>query len=545
MAVSDTRVLSVLALAAVTAAWAGMTIPRYSPATPGTGDATIVFHPGTAFIAPSDSITIENRTGRAMHLSLGGGEFRRHGSIWTGTAGVLADRYKGGTMPTAMQWRHPLPGRPKAVVIRAFEELEGRASGVRMATYLFKRHVGLPVISIATAQDGLYGEEHGILVPGDFILDAPASIIASYARDPRWWKYPGNYHGRGKEWERRARVQLLGPAGEEVFQVDAGLRISGQMTRGFPQHALRMELDEPLRWPVFDDGDGRGARSLVLRAAGNDQVKGMMRDAFQHELCAGQGFLTSKSLACVAYINGEYQGLRYLRQRMDDRELSRIHGEPRKRFTILEDQNELYRGDSAEARAFLRIMSQTEKWDALDPAWMDSLESRLDVDGFLRYMASQMILGNMDWPRQNVKYWRYTGKPKAPPLDGRWYFIMGDSDLGFGANAPVSADIFVKVRPAHVPVSRLFLAMMRSAELKQRFVKSAQDLLDGPLSAERCTSVLADCVGRIEDEMPDHLARWRKPATIRDWRAEVDVLMDFARNREGHVRRQLEEYLNK
>ncbi|MBK6831574.1 MAG: CotH kinase family protein [Flavobacteriales bacterium] len=85
--------------------------------------------------------------------------------------------------------------------------------------------------------------------------------------------------------------------------------------------------------------------------------------------------------------------------------------------------------------------------ERIDGGWPDTLEARVDVDGFLAYMAGQMILGNMDWPKQNLKYWRYTGTPRdQQPLDGKWHFIMGDSDLGFGANAPASSDMFAQVR---------------------------------------------------------------------------------------------------
>jgi hypothetical protein len=325
--------------------------------------------------------------------------------------------------------------------------------------------------------------------------------------------------------------------------VDAALRINGQMTRGFPQHAFRVLFQEPLARGVFADGDGAGSEALVLRAAGNDQVKAMLRDAFQHRLCAGQPFVTSKALTCVVYMNGAYQGVHHLRQRLDEHELARRHGVPAKRITILEDKNTLYRGDSAEARRFSRLMAGTERWDARDPAWLDTLQARLDVDGFLCYMASQMILGNMDWPRQNVKYWRYTGTPRAEaPLDGRWYFIMGDSDLGFGANAPADADLFAKVRQAHVPVSRLFLALMRHDGLRERFVRHGLELLEGPLSEQRCLAVLDSMSAAMRPEMPRHTARWRKPADAAAWEREVAAMRAYAAERPAHARLQLEAF---
>jgi len=298
-----------------------------------------------------------------------------------------------------------------------------------------------------------------------------------------------------------------------------------------------------LRGPLFADGDGAGTASLVLRAAGNDQVKAMMRDAYQHSPCAGMPFDVSRALPCVVYINGAYWGVHHLRQRMDEQELARRHGIPAKRITILEDRAEVYRGDSADARSFMRLVQRTEQWNGTDPAWIDSLNAQLDLEGYLVYMASQMILGNMDWPRQNVKYWRYNGPPgKQAPQDGRWYFIMGDSDLGFGANTPASGDMFAKVRPKNAPISRLFMAMMRSIVLRDRFVAHAQAVILGPLSPDRCATTLEKFVGLLAPEMERHTARWRKPLDVEAWQHEVRVMRDYARERGPEVQDQLKTF---
>src|SRR5690606_39113031 len=141
-------------------------------------------------------------------------------------------------------------------------------------------------------------------------------------------------------------------------------------------------------------------------------------------------------------------------------------GIPKKQITILEDAGELYRGDEIEVKNFRRLLKEAE---TIDPTKVDRLSTVLDVEGFLTYMASQMILGNTDWPQQNVKYWRYTGAPGEGFRDGRWYFIMGDSDLSFGAHAGADTDLFLRVRNDPSPIARLFRALMRSPEMEKTF----------------------------------------------------------------------------
>ncbi|MFN3874713.1 MAG: CotH kinase family protein [Flavobacteriales bacterium] len=535
--------LSRLALGALAAAVLAAAVGRPEPAPkPQAHGPVPSIEPVNALAVPGQAIAVKATMADRLWLSLDGelGRARPHGSTVQLRAEPPARQAERAlATATAIQWRRPVPGLPAAMVVRAAEAEAGRAGGpCAMRTNHFARP-GLAGSASPTSPEGLLGPECGMAVPGHAILRASAQAQRAFAKDRRWWKYPGNYHERGKAWQREARIQLIAPDGEEVLQADAGLRINGQMTRGFPQHALRLIFREPIAVPVFADGDGNGARALVMRAAGNDQVKAMLRDAFQHRLCEGLPFGTRKALTCVAYINGAYQGVHHLRPRIDQHELARLHGLPAKRIAILEDHNRPYRGDSAEARAFAQLVRRTERWDGASEDWVDSLEARIDVDGFLAYMASQTILGNMDWPKQNVMYWRWTGRRGPGVRDGRWRFIMGDSDLGFGAVAPPEADLFAAVKNSDAPVARLLRAMLRNPALKERFIEQGLAQLDGPLAATRCVAVLDSMAAAMEPEMERHCMRWRKPASVRSWRREVEALRSYALARMPAARAQL------
>ncbi len=536
-------------LCAIVFCCAGLAIGMGKAPVPGPSRAVgaePIFDPESAFVEEGSIVTIRSSNGGDLWWSVEAGAGPNRAGDRVSVAAFPDKRRAAHTTATAtaMQWRHPLPGLPAALVMRASEVDErGSAGPWSMHTYVFTDHGRLPVLSISATHEALFSADSGICVVGDGLLRADEPVLRSYALDPKWWKYPGNYHGRGKAWEREARVQLINAEGGEVFQEEVALRVNGQMTRGFPQHALRMQFAEPLQVPLFADGDGPGTTALVLRAAGNDQVKAMLRDAYQHGLCAGQPFDVSRALPCVVYINGAYWGVHHLRQRMDAEELGRRYDIPVKRITILEDQAELYRGDSAQVRDFMRLVIATERWNGEDPAWIDSLEKHMDLDGYLVYMASQMILGNMDWPRQNVKYWRYTGTPtKTGQRDGRWYFVMGDSDLSFGANTPPSGDMFARVRLKNAPISRLFMAMMRSPVLRERFVAHARGLVGGALSPERCSKRLEEMVALLSPEMRRHTARWRKPLNEEAWWVEIEVMREYARKRGPQVLEQLKTF---
>lgn len=445
--------------------------------------------------------------------------------------------------PISLNWRHPLGGSPAAQIIRVASLVEGGRTEERSYTLLFQDHGDLPVVSIVMPTASLFDPDTGLMVVGNAIFQAPEKMAIAEARDPRWWKYPGNFHMRGKAWERAGRMQFIHPDGTTGFETAVKVRINGQMTRGFPQHAFRIGFKEPLQFDPFNEGSGAGYDAMVVRAAGNDQIKAMLRDAFQHELCKGALFEVSGHRSCVVYLNGAYWGVHHLRPRMDEKELARRYRIKKKNITILEDEARFYRGDPAEVASFETFTRQAMLFDGTSEAWLDTLHATVDVDGFLQYMASQMILGNMDWPNQNVKFWRYTGEPQAQrPLDGRWYFIMGDSDLGFGAQAGPQADMFHRARIMDVPVTRLFWAMMRAPALKARFIALATAMANGPFHPDRSLPVLDRFVDLLSPEMARHTARWRKPADVSTWRSHIDVMRTYARERSTAVLKQLKSF---
>lgn len=501
---------------------------------------------GPLFQRGDGTVWIASRTGAPLLVSTtgdGSAPVKAGDRIRIATTADHAAAARRVAVPTSLRWRHPLPGLPAAQVIIAAEVGEdGRPLPPRMWTTPDADHGPLPVLSITAPDGAFFDADSGLLVVGHAMLDATPEQERSYARDPKFWKYPGNFHGRGRAWERRALMQFLGADGAERWQAAVGLRINGQMTRGFSQHALRVLFDVPLQDSLWGGGSD-GVTSMVVRAAGNDQVKAMMRDVYQHRLCEPLPFEVSKGVPSVLYVNGAYWGVHHLRQRLDDEELARRWKVRAKDITIVEDLGVLYRGDEAAPGQLNELVEAVARWNGVDSTVLRSVRQRLDVEEFLTYMAAQLVLGNMDWPRQNVKFWRYEGPAQeGGGLDGRWHMAMGDSDLGFGSVASASADMFQKVRPQDAPASRLFMGLMRSPALLDRFRTISRELVDGPLSPERALRELEAMHQLLAPEMVRHTARWRKPTDSRAWNAEVEVMRTFARERRDAVLAQLERF---
>lgn len=431
--------------------------------------------------------------------------------------------------PTGVQWRRPIGDFPQLPLVPD----TGQGS---LHTVVPSVHDGLPVVSLVLPYADLFDPERGIYTVGNAILHDQDQVALKYMREPRWWKYPGNYLFRGKEWEREAHIEVLDSTGAVRCNERVGVRINGNSTRGFPQRALRITFKEKHAMRFFGDAP-RTYDELVLRASGNDQDRTMFRDALQHRLCEGLPFAVSRAEQSVVYINGAYWGIHNIRERVEDDELALRYGLKKKNIVILADRALLYRGeDSTEAQRFKVMLRRLERMDPTAQALVDSLEAHFDMEGFLTYMAAQIVFCNTDWPDQNVKYWRYTGAPDSTNArtDGRWRFIMGDSDLGFGyAELPPARypDMFVHLHGKLGPVARLFKLCMRSPTLEARFGTVLRKLLDGPLSEGRMVEAVKHMAGHIDAEMYRQVRRWRRPADHAAWEGHVNWMVTFAHNR--------------
>ncbi len=454
-------------------------------------------------------------------------------------------------IPTSVQWRRPIGDFPAGVSLRARAfDAQGRPGPIAERT-LVPLHAVLPTLSLTIADGAFFDPDTGIYVVGNAIFRTEEDFVKRYPRDQKWWKYPGNFHQRGSDAERSGRLEYFLPGEDQPptpqWSSAVKLRINGNNTRGFPQHALRVIFEQALEQPLFGGDRGTGFKRVLLRTAGNDQDHVFFRDALQHRLCSGLPFETSACVQSVLFVNGAYWGIHNLRERMDEKEIARRYRLKAKDITIIEDRIVLYEGKKEELQTFSRFLTMTEHWEAGGTAFVDSLERRMDVDGFLHYMAAQIILANTDWPEQNVKWWRYTGLPDTVPgpRDGRWRFIMGDSDMGMGLATDPHYDMFAHIdRHPNAPVTRLFKACLRSPQLKTHFTRTFDALLKGPLSEKRMIEELVRMRDAIGDEMPTHIRRWRRPLTMKAWESHMEGLLTFASMRPSAVRKHAAEFLS-
>ena len=262
--------------------------------------------------------------------------------------------------------------------------------------------LGLPIVLLTTDAASIYGE---------------AGLFADYDNEDR---------------EERVNLTVLNADGSYWFDQAAGISIRGHSTRNAAQKALnviaRAEYDGNARFLGNLFPDAAYTKSFALR--GDNMYRGLIGQGFLQDLVKSRDIVTQDSFYVTVFIDGEYFGLYNLYERVNEHFLEAHYGVDRKNTWIVKFGSE---GTAEALSDYAQVMKLLNTADLTDPAQLEALEKRLDLDSLIDLWCVQMYIDNGDFNMfQNISAWRVID-PAAeeaanPYADGRWRFAIFDLD---------------------------------------------------------------------------------------------------------------------
>ncbi len=448
-------------------------------------------------------LSLRSRTGAANDLSMiptvpGGAP--PEGDVFKGWV-VRARTFKPGALPST-------------TVTRTF-----------WITPLARARYTLPVLSLATARSNLFDPATGIYVPGN----APN----------------GNYSQRGPEWQRPVHVEFHETDGTLAFAQEADVKIHGNTSQGFPIKGLDLDGTggrgrQPFRYRIFPERSRSTFEHFLLRPTGHDQGMAFMRDELMQSLAAETGAESQAARPCVVFINGEYWGLHYLKEKEDAEFVSFYGDHPADDLDYLEGYAAAKAGDTAHYQEMLAFV---EAHNLAEANAFDHLLTQIDLASYLDYKACEVFFYR--WDIGNHRLWR----PRTP--EGRWRWLQFDNDVGWGGFwAEQPAWEFNMLEAVLTPsgslhghnneaTTFLFSRILANAHARRDFINRSADLLNTLLAPSNTVARIDRMAGALEPEMAEHTRRWRSPATKAEWQSHVEYLREYARRRPGFARQHL------
>jgi len=335
------------------------------------------------------------------------------------------------------------------------------------------------------------------------------------------------------DWRRPVNIEFFPVEGEEsAFNQLSETRIQGGQSRGNALKSMvfyankRFDPDhKQFQYEFFPDQKPGVTKfkSFSLRDGGNDFGDLYFRDLIiQRTMAKNVDLDWQAGHSAVLYINGEYMGMLNIRERsnedniysnydgLEDLDLIEISHE--KINNIDQFEEEFKEGDADFYNNFKAFYSEKGHTLAEYEQW-------LDVSEYLNVMVMNLFYGNIDFPGNNLVFWRPNNDDTKSGLPKRFRVIVKDTDFGLGLYGRQNDYNTIKLlyNPSSdsgsawafsEPATRLIKNMLENEELKNMFIDKCcvfmGDFMNGNGTGEIIDLIKAEAM----DEFVAHRAKY-------------------------------------
>jgi hypothetical protein len=438
------------------------------------------------------------------------------------------------------KWKSPKEDIFKATILKVKAvHTSGNESPVVTNTYFVDSEMdtkySFPIISITTDINNLYNYRTGINVPG-YYYDPSIAEVNNQNRT-------GNYYETGVEWEKPVYFEFFDTDGSRLLSMDAGIRVHGGLSRKYPIKSYRLyarsEYDETsfFDYQFFEDQDIDQFKRIILRGGGQTYEYSFIGEATAQGLLKTMDLEMQYSTPIILFMNGEYFGIRNIRDRYDDWYLSLKYDIPREDVTILTGHGSVADGDPSGQAHYLDMYRYILRNSMATKRHYDYIAKQMDIDNFIDYYAAELYFANVDWPQNNIQYWRYNtpySQYKEKGKDGRWRWMVYDVDAGFGASWGgyyPEYNSFERITGDSWKTGQMFTKLLDNDNFKNQFITRMMDLLNSNFSSAYASSYAQQMIDLYAPEMQEHIDYYGYPSTYNSWISYTNRMLTFAEDR--------------
>ncbi len=453
-----------------------------------------------------------------------------------------------GTIPTQASFRYV-----QAIEINSTTVIRARAfshnklpSKVITQTYFMNESSSLPVVSLVTDPKYLWDKNIGIYVKGNKYIEN-VNVSANYFQ----------------AWERPANIEYFGIDGEQGINMKVGIRIHGKSSRKNYQKSLVVETGEKydnqaITNEKFCERFPDTIKTFLLRNGGNDWGMTMFLDGLVHTLVIDKIDMDAQLYQpAIVFINGEYWGIHNIREKINAHYLKSNHGNKSTKIDILEpdfpqETMVAVKGNTDEYNKMIKFIENNSL--SIDENYA-AVKEYIDIGELINYLATEVYIGNRDWPYSNLKCWKFRDD------SSKWRWILFDTDLSFIKSSEhakfnmlehmlaVNSDDYVTPPWSNYLIRKLF----ESDEFKNEFIQKMAVYLGTVFESEHVLQVMDSLKQNIEPEVERNFKKWgglRQNAarylvtskTHKEWEANINFIKIFVEDRPSVLRKEMTEY---
>lgn len=267
----------------------------------------------------------------------------------------------------------------------------------------------------------------------------------------------------------------------------------------------------------------------MLRNTGQDWKYTAFRDSMLTSIAHDKlGIDTQNCRPIVLYINGEYWGLYFIREKLNEHYVAGHYN-----CDASEAQVTVASGKTS--ADYTALVNYASTHDLSVQANYDYVASLMDIENYIDYIVAESIIANGD--NGNIRFFTYEG--------GKWRWIMYDVDQSFRT---ASYDTIAEhLNPAGTGSAdrfptRLINALLKNPTFKKKFLEEYAYQLENVWSEEIVNSYIDEFVSLLENDIQRERNRWGNTNT--SWADSVNGLRTFIANREEYVIKYVKAYFH-
>jgi len=406
------------------------------------------------------------------------------------------------------------------------------------------------IASLITDPDNLFSKDRGIYVNG-YLADINWYFLDEEERGGVNTAIT-NYTRSGKGWRRPAVIELFDKEGMLRNKSEIIIGLHGGWSVGFAQKGFNLLTDSssPQREYLFQGVIDDAHTSLMLRPGGyRDWEVTKFRDVLNQKLVEDRDVTVLRSVPCQVFIDGEYWGLYNLQERIDRGLIAQNFGVEEEDVIALKNYNVIGADDSHYWLYWGNVVGYAEKNDLSIKENYMKMEQMIDIQSYIDYYCFQIYVANCDSVANNYACWRTLPVNDEPYYDGKWRWILYDTDDSMGMVeelAEAETDSFRDGHWATTPMEDiLFSALIKNEEFKQRFVNTFMEMADSNFEYNHVNRIIDELCNEYIDAAVLSRQRYGEMEVTEDiYLEDVEVIRDFFARRREYIVRYMNEALD-
>lgn len=403
-------------------------------------------------------------------------------------------------IPTSVDWSEPRNEIYSPVVTAQSYYLACPVSKLETRTFLLQENLSDYVFSLSLDKNELFHFADGLFTEG----------------------YKPTYLGDSDDWEKSGFLELF-IRNNLVKAQKVDFKLNGLGSRQAPQKSLRFYVKEKYGdrfWenPFEQRADSIRLKRFVLRSPSSDFTSSVIRDILFTRLLRSSNLDYLEYQSSNLFVNGEYWGLYFLKERPDKYYFTEHHGGNPENISILENNSSLSSGN---AERWNNLLSYIRSNDLSDSTHFSYIVSEIDLVNFANFLVHQAYAANWDLTQRNVKI-MYDDSAQS-----KIRFLAFDCDACFYKSDLKFFDYLASEENPKNILGVLYQKLIENHSFKQLLYRTALDVLNEELGPLHVKLQLDSLVQEVKPYILDQSLRWSNPSDPFIWENKVNEIYSF------------------